>query len=115
MLETQIHLEDYFMELAYLAKDDAEDAVVLTDRGLMDGSAYMKAESWQALLDEKGLSEINLRDKRYDSVIHLVTAADGAEEYYNLGNAARYEVERAKTIIFKFFCYSIFFFYICKF
>ena len=80
------------MELAYLAKDDAEDAVVLTDRGLMDGSAYMKAESWQALLDEKGLSEVNLRDKRYDAVIHLVTAADGAAEYYNLGNAARYEV-----------------------
>jgi len=33
-----------------------------------------------------------LRDKRYDAVIHLVTAADGAEKYYTLANnQARYE------------------------
>ena len=33
-----------------------------------------------------------MRDNRYDAVIHLVTAAIGAETYYNLDNAARYEV-----------------------
>jgi len=33
-----------------------------------------------------------LRDKRYDSIIHLVTAADGAESFYTLeNNVARYE------------------------
>jgi hypothetical protein len=25
---------------------------------------------------------VNLRDRRYDAIIHLVTAADGAEEFY---------------------------------
>lgn len=59
----------------------------------MDGKAYMEPDSWQVLLDEYGYNLINLRDKRYDAVIHLVTAADGAEEFYNLdNNLARYEV-----------------------
>jgi len=77
------------MELALLAK---QEAVILTDRGLMDGCAYMKPECWQTLMDEKGWSEVTLRDRRYDGVIHLVTAANGAPEFYNLGNVARYEV-----------------------
>ena len=89
MLLAQCHLEETFMELAVLAK---QEAVILTDRGLMDGSAYMKPECWQTLMDEKGWSEVTLRDRRYDAAIHLVTAANGAEEFYNLGNAARYEV-----------------------
>jgi hypothetical protein len=44
----------------------------------MDGSAYMSPLNWQALLDEMTLNTIILRDRRYDAVIHLVTAADGA-------------------------------------
>jgi hypothetical protein len=33
-----------------------------------------------------------LRDARYEGVIHLVTAADGAEEFYETDtNEARYE------------------------
>lgn len=32
------------------------------------------------------LNEHKLRDIRYDLVIHLSTAADGAEKYYTLGN-----------------------------
>ena len=27
-----------------------------------------------------------LRDQRYDAVLHLVTAADGAQEFYTLAN-----------------------------
>lgn len=89
LLLTQCHLEETFIELAMLAK---QDAVILTDRGLMDGSAYMKPEAWQTLMDEKGWNEVILRDRRYDAVIHLVTAANGAAEFYNLGNPSRYEV-----------------------
>jgi hypothetical protein len=37
------------------------------------------------------LNTIILRDRRYDAVIHLVTAADGAHEFYNLDNPSRYE------------------------
>lgn len=39
-----------------------------------------------------------MKDKRYDAVIHMVTAADGAEEFYDYANEARYEnVEEARA------------------
>jgi len=64
----------------------------LIDRGLLDGSAYCDAENWQALMDEMGQDPIKIRDNRYDGVLHMVTAADGAESFYaDLSNEARYE------------------------
>jgi len=58
----------------------------------MDGSAYTSDNIWQAILDETGWSTIQLRDKRYEAVIHLVTAAHGAVEFYtSANNEARYE------------------------
>lgn len=86
-------LEDNFCELAEIK---GGNTVILCDRGVMDGKAYMKPQAWQVLLDENGFNLVSLRDKRYDSVIHLVTAADGAEEFYKLdNNTARYEVYQA--------------------
>lgn len=38
-----------------------------------------------------GWSPVQLRDKRYDIVLHLMTAADGAPDFYNKSNEARYE------------------------
>lgn len=35
---------------------------------------------------EKGLNVTVARDGSYDGVMHLVTAADGAEEFYTLDN-----------------------------
>ena len=38
------------------------------------------------------MSVVMLRDNRYDAVIHMVTAADGAKKFYaSLSNEARYE------------------------
>ena len=47
-----------------------------------------------------GWNEIYLRDQRYDAVIHMVTAADGAEKFYGLeSNEARYEgIQRAVEV-----------------
>eukprot|EP01017_Pseudomicrothorax_dubius_P028852 TRINITY_DN3457_c0_g1_i7.p1 TRINITY_DN3457_c0_g1~~TRINITY_DN3457_c0_g1_i7.p1 ORF type:complete len:344 (-),score=67.54 TRINITY_DN3457_c0_g1_i7:84-1115(-) len=85
----QMDLEDYFTEIAALG---GGKAVVFCDRGVMDGSAYLDPISWQTLVDELGVSTLALRDRRYDAVIHLVTAADGATEFYTLeNNAARRE------------------------
>jgi hypothetical protein len=46
------------------------------------------------------LNTVILRDRRYDAVIHMVTAADGASEFYNLDNPSRYEkdLETAKEV-----------------
>ena len=51
---------------------------IISDRGVMDPYAYMSPEQWQTILDEEGWNCVNLRDKRYDAVIFMVTAADGA-------------------------------------
>ena len=41
-----------------------------------------------------------MRDRRYEAVVHLVTAADGAEQFYtSANNEARYEtVEEAVAL-----------------
>lgn len=49
-------------------------------------------------MDDLGVSTIQIRDNRYDAVIHLATAADGAESFYaTLTGEARYEsIDEAK-------------------
>lgn len=80
------------IDIAKLAGPSYE-VVVLIDRGLMDGSAYVTHVQWQAILDDLGVSTVQIRDNRYDAVIHMVTAADGAESFYNnnLSSEQQYE------------------------
>jgi CYTH domain-containing protein/predicted ATPase len=82
-------LEDAFTDAA---RASGRPAVVFCDRGVMDVRAYMPPAAWQALLDERGWTVPAVRDRRYDAVIHLVTAALGAEAFYTTqNNAARTE------------------------
>ena len=86
------------IDIAKLAGPSYE-VVVLIDRGLMDGSAYVTHVQWQAILDDLGVSTVQIRDNRYDAVIHMVTAADGAEQFYESleSGEPRYEtIEEAK-------------------
>lgn len=87
-------LEDIFLETAI---ESEQPTVILCDRGVMDGMAYTTNEVWQALLDDTHWSTIQLRDRRYEAVIHMVTAANGAQKFYSdANNEARYEtVEEA--------------------
>ena len=55
--------------------------VILIDRGLLDGSAYLSEAEWEQVQEQMGLSYLAMRD-RYDAVVHLETAASGAEEFY---------------------------------
>lgn len=66
-----------------IAKLSKKKAIVLCDRGLMDGSAYVDPKEWAELLAINNLNEVLMRDDRYDLVIHLVTAAVGALKFYN--------------------------------
>ena len=98
LMRLQIFLEDITLE--YAAMTSNKPCVIFWDRGLMDGKAYVNQNVWQAILDEMGWNEIYLRDSRYDAVIHMVTAAIGAEKYYDLEtNLARYEdLEMAQKV-----------------
>lgn len=65
--------------------------VILLDRGIMDIRAFLTDEVFSGILKRKGLTRAAIRH-RYDGVIHLVTAADGAAEYYTgENNSARLE------------------------
>jgi len=77
LMKLQMILEDTFCDIGQMV--DNQPVVILIDRGLMDGSAYVDEEDWQALLDDLGTNVTILRDYRYDAVLHLVTAAQGAE------------------------------------
>jgi hypothetical protein len=89
LLQTQIALENAFVQMA---KATREPSVVLCDRGAMDGSAYMDPDEFKQVLEALKLDRVELRDSRYDSVFHLVTAANGAIQYYgDATNSTRYE------------------------
>jgi hypothetical protein len=64
------------------------------------GAAYLSEEKWNSILETRGVDVTDLRDKRYNAVFHMVTAADGAEAYYTLeGNATRSETpEHAREL-----------------
>ena len=88
ILQTQLALEDSFMRLAETC---TKPAFVVCDRGTLDISAYIAPEMWQDITRKCCTSTNQLR-KRYDAVLHLVSAADGAEQYYTVAtNANRYE------------------------
>lgn len=97
LMRLQMHLEDTYYKQA---KTCGEPSVLLIDRGVMDALGFIDYETWEALLDFNEWNEVALRDRRYDAVIHLVSAADGAQEFYTLeNNPARNEtVEDAKAV-----------------
>lgn len=87
-LEIQLALEDKFLRMAQECK---KPSIIVCDRGAMDISAYMSPEIWESITRAVGTSTPDLRN-RYDAVLHLVSAADGAEQYYTTANnAQRYE------------------------
>ena len=88
ILETQLALEDSFMRLAETCQ---KPVLIVCDRGTLDISAYISPEMWNDITAKAGTDTNALRN-RYDAVLHLVSAADGAEQYYTTAtNAARYE------------------------
>ncbi|MBQ6651805.1 MAG: AAA family ATPase [Prevotella sp.] len=84
-LEIQLALEDKFMRMANAC---TEPCLIVCDRGTMDISAYMAPEMWDDITRSVGTTTPELRDKRYDAVLHLVSAADGAEQFYTTSNNA---------------------------
>ena len=89
LIRFQMYAEDYFTRLAEMSKSPS---IILCDRGACDPAAYVSKEEFQAIMDEEGWTWTTLRDRRYDRVIHLVTAAIGAEDFYTLSNNnARHE------------------------
>ena len=92
----QMVKEDIYLEGA--KKMGHDKILIVCDRGIMDNKAYMSDEEFKRLFEEYKVSKSKVMD-RYDAVFHLVSAAKGAEQYYNLDNEARTEtVEQAAEL-----------------
>jgi len=62
-----------------------QSVVILADRADMDVMSYVGAEHFNVLLRKHDLTLHDVRDS-YDAVIHLVSAAKGAAEFYTKAN-----------------------------
>lgn len=94
----------YYDMAKQYAKSNNVDVIIIFDRGIPDGLGFMDEFTYHKLLVANGLNETVAQDY-YDGVFHLVTAADGAEEFYTCeNNTARTEtpaeaIERDKGCI----------------
>merc|ERR1739844_509290 len=89
LLRTMIQIENSFFALAE-ASD--RNCLVICDRGSMDASAFVTREQWEEILLKNGCDEVDIRDNRYHQIVHMVSAAKGAEEFYTIEHhAARLE------------------------
>lgn len=84
-MNTQLLLEDSFEKIA---RTIDQPVLIVCDRGTMDISAYLSKTQWDKIIGDLGLTN-NLLRERYDAVLHLVSAADGAEQYYTTANNAQ--------------------------
>ena len=82
-LEFQLQMEK---SMTRIAEACGKPALLICDRGTMDTAAYMPADVWQHIKEDIGQDERQLRDEHYDAVLHICTAAKGAEDFYTLYN-----------------------------
>ena len=83
LLDVQLNKEKAFEKAARVNK--ANKILIVCDRGMLDSKAYVSKEDFEKILQKKSLKEMEILNS-YDAVFHLVTAADGAEEFYTLAN-----------------------------
>ena len=83
IMRMKFYLEDAFYKIALAA---GKKTLLICDRGTMDSLAYASESNWKKMLGEHNWTTVGLRDSRYDCVIHLQTAANGAESFYTTAN-----------------------------
>ncbi len=97
LMRLQLEKEKVFCDAALSMSGDK--VLIVCDRGMLDNKSYMTNSCFQSVLSELKLNETELRDN-YDAVFHLVTAANGAEEFYTTANnTARTETPEEARLI----------------
>ena len=85
LFNLQLAKEKQYLQIAQSMP--ANKVLVVFDRGLMDGAAYVAPAQFQGILRQAGMTKVQARD-HYNMVIHLVTAAKGARDHYKISNNA---------------------------
>jgi len=97
IMRNQLAKEELFEYYAKMLEN--EKVLIICDRGIMDNKAYCDDAAFDYALKKVRLDRVTARD-RYDGVFDMVSAADGAEEFYTLdNNPARDEsIEKAREL-----------------
>ncbi|XP_004537574.1 TRPL translocation defect protein 14 isoform X5 [Ceratitis capitata] len=100
LIRTMIQIENTYFELG---QSSQRDCLIICDRGVMDASAYISKEKWEKMMSANNWNPIELRDNRYHQILHLVSAANGAEDFYTTeDHACRSEgVDIARELDYK--------------
>ena len=102
MYDFQKYVIDYQLKQERITRFKAsfsKNSIMILDRGVMDGKAYISNQEWYKLLDEMHLNENDLLN-RYDEIIHLVSiACDKKELYTTENNNARKETAEEASIM----------------
>ncbi|XP_055601648.1 TRPL translocation defect protein 14 isoform X2 [Uranotaenia lowii] len=80
LLRTMIQIENTFFELG---KSCTRNCLIICDRGVMDASAFVSKEKWERMMRTNNWNSVELRDNRYNHIVHMVSAANGAEAFYS--------------------------------
>ncbi|TMW44369.1 hypothetical protein DOY81_010551, partial [Sarcophaga bullata] len=78
LIRTMIQIENTYFELG---KSSTRNCLIICDRGVMD--ANISKEKWEKMMATNGWNPIEMRDNRYNQILHLVSAANGAEDFYS--------------------------------
>ncbi|XP_011307342.1 uncharacterized protein Ttd14 isoform X3 [Fopius arisanus] len=100
LLKTMIQIENTFFQLG---ESCSRNCLIICDRGAMDASAFISKDKWDLMTSSNGWNNVELRDNRYNQIIHMVSAANGAEDFYSTeDHACRSEgVELARELDYK--------------
>ncbi len=100
VLSCILFLEDQAYRQALVVKKQGKNPIIICDRGALDGLAYVSPVVFDRVVKKSGHSMVDIRDKRYDAIFHLVTAANGAADYYTLeNNQARQETPEQAIVL----------------
>ena len=101
LMKLQLQLEDTYVKIA---SSRNKKACVIYDRGCVDIAAYVPGEIFNQVMSKVATNKSELF-LRYDMVLHLQSAAIGAEEFYTCANnSARTEsIDEAKELDLKIF------------
>lgn len=96
MLLYQMRQREEFLALAGLFEN--EKCVIIYDRAEGDVSAYLPKTYFDAIVEDMGINWDMIKIS-YDGVIHMVTAANGAEEFYTTTNNKARREDIGKAVI----------------
>jgi len=89
LVVTMMALEETYFSMA---EKCTQNVLIIADRGVMDASAFISRENWEKILAKLNLEDIEISDNRYHQVVHMQSAALGAEKFYTTeDHSARFE------------------------